>query len=348
MSAHYVTVQWNKRKIVYDLVVVAAVLAYVSLFQIIVGAVSSGPRAVTSQIVDMRAWGTCAFLLVSALLTLGPLARLDRRFLPLLYNRRHLGIVVFLASLMHARAVTSYYYEYGALSRLEAVLTFDLAWTSASAPFQAFGMVAFAIFFVMAVTSHDFWQKFLGPRAWKSLHMSVYVAYASAVLHVALGALQFERHPVYVATVFASVVIVGGLHLAAARTSTRADRAGSARVSRNGAPWIDAGPEADFEDGEVRTVCPSEGERLAVVRVDGQIHAVHGVCAHQGGPLGEGKMVDGCLTCPWHGWQYLPATGASPPPFTEQLATHDTVVENGRVLVAPSPRKSAPHAGETP
>jgi nitrite reductase/ring-hydroxylating ferredoxin subunit len=29
----------------------------------------------------------------------------------------------------------------------------------------------------------------------------------------------------------------------------------------------------------------------------------------QNGPLGEGRIVDGCITCPWHGYQYRPDTG---------------------------------------
>ena len=36
-----------------------------------------------------RAFGACAFVMLTVILAIGPLARLDRRFLPLLYNRRH-------------------------------------------------------------------------------------------------------------------------------------------------------------------------------------------------------------------------------------------------------------------
>jgi nitrite reductase/ring-hydroxylating ferredoxin subunit len=57
------------------------------------------------------------------------------------------------------------------------------------------------------------------------------------------------------------------------------------------------------------------------------------VCAHQGGPLGEGRIIDGCVTCPWHGYQYLPCCGRSPPPFNERIATHRVRIENGRVLI---------------
>ncbi len=61
------------------------------------------------------------------------------------------------------------------------------------------------------------------------------------------------------------------------------------------------------------------------------------VCRHQNGPLGEGRIIDGCVTCPWHGYQYDPETGASPPPFTDKVATYQTRVRNGRVFVHPCP-----------
>jgi nitrite reductase/ring-hydroxylating ferredoxin subunit/uncharacterized membrane protein len=39
---------------------------------------------------------------------------------------------------------------------------------------------------------------------------------------------------------------------------------------------------------------------LLVVRVGDRIHALHAVCAHAGGPLPEGRVVDDCIECPWH------------------------------------------------
>ena len=47
----------------------------------------------------------------------------------------------------------------------------------------------------------------------------------------------------------------------------------------------------------------------------GRIFALSNVCRHQGGPLGEGRILAGCLTCPWHGYQYHVEDGCSPPPF---------------------------------
>ena len=46
------------------------------------------------------------------------------------------------------------------------------------------------------------------------------------------------------------------------------------------------------------------GRIVAIFRTGGRLYAMDGMCAHQGGPLADGLVADGCVTCPWHGWQY--------------------------------------------
>jgi methionine sulfoxide reductase heme-binding subunit len=335
MSQTFVAVQWNRRKHVYDALVVGGIAVYLWLFRWVSQIVLSGDHAITPEILGMRAWGSCAFLLLTAILCLGPLARLDRRVLPLVYNRRHFGVIFFVVAANHARQVLDFYHAYGGVSKIESLLSNDVVFTGASAPFQLFGAAALAIFFVMAATSHDFWQKVLGGRVWKSLHMLVYAGYALVVAHVAFGALQFETSPWLTGVVAASVVLVSALHVAAARRSTAADRspAGSI-VELDGARWISAGPATALVPGRARRLVLPSGENLALVRDGDTISALHGVCAHQGGPLAEGRVRNGCLTCPWHGWEYRPADGQSPPPFTEKLATHRVRLDGrGHLLV---------------
>jgi nitrite reductase/ring-hydroxylating ferredoxin subunit/uncharacterized membrane protein len=43
---------------------------------------------------------------------------------------------------------------------------------------------------------------------------------------------------------------------------------------------------------------------LVLVRVGQTVHALHAVCAHAGGPLDQGTIVDGCVECPWHGSRF--------------------------------------------
>ncbi|MBX3440692.1 MAG: Rieske (2Fe-2S) protein [Planctomycetaceae bacterium] len=52
------------------------------------------------------------------------------------------------------------------------------------------------------------------------------------------------------------------------------------------------------------------GDRvLAVYNVDGEFHAMDGICPHAGGPLGKGTVTGHIVTCPWHGWQFDVTTG---------------------------------------
>jgi nitrite reductase/ring-hydroxylating ferredoxin subunit len=76
---------------------------------------------------------------------------------------------------------------------------------------------------------------------------------------------------------------------------------------------------------------------VAVFRNADRLSAVSNVCQHQNGPLGEGKIVNNCIVCPWHGYEYRPDTGASPPPFTEKIPTFRVRIAHGRVLVDPRP-----------
>ena len=93
---------------------------------------------------------------------------------------------------------------------------------------------------------------------------------------------------------------------------------------------------SDIPEKRALTTCLS-GERVAVFRYDGRVSAISSVCQHQNGPLGEGRIVNGCVVCPWHGYEYKPDTGASPPPFAEKVPTFSVRVLGGRVFVHPRP-----------
>jgi len=80
-----------------------------------------------------------------------------------------------------------------------------------------------------------------------------------------------------------------------------------------------------------------DGERVAIFRDGGTLSAVTNVCVHQNGPLGEGRVIDGCVTCPWHGYQYRLVDGCAPAPFTEKIATYRLRIEGEQVLLDPKP-----------
>ena len=51
------------------------------------------------------------------------------------------------------------------------------------------------------------------------------------------------------------------------------------------------------------------GKDIALFKVNGEVKAIFAICPHQGGPLDEGGITDGLVTCPWHGWEFNVATG---------------------------------------
>ncbi|WP_436348250.1 Rieske (2Fe-2S) protein [Natronorubrum sp. FCH18a] len=47
-----------------------------------------------------------------------------------------------------------------------------------------------------------------------------------------------------------------------------------------------------------------DDEEIAIFYENGEYFAVNNVCPHQGGPLGNGKVEEECVYCPWHGWGF--------------------------------------------
>ncbi|MGQ0810981.1 MAG: Rieske (2Fe-2S) protein [Nitrospiraceae bacterium] len=64
----------------------------------------------------------------------------------------------------------------------------------------------------------------------------------------------------------------------------------------------------DLPRGACRTV-EAHGIWIALFNVDGTIFALDNTCPHAGGPLGEGKLCNDIVECPWHGWRFNVRTG---------------------------------------
>ncbi|MFN0067937.1 MAG: Rieske 2Fe-2S domain-containing protein [Limisphaerales bacterium] len=328
MSLAYRAVDWNRQKRLYDATLAVLLVLTLGAFA---GVTAGRNPDFTAETLLLRGSALAALLLLHVILAIGPLARLDPRFLPLLYNRRHLGVTMFLLALLHSVLAVVQFHALGDEFPLVSVFTAYAGGGGGLAhlPFEPFGAAALGILFLLAATSHDFWLRNLGAPVWKALHLGVYAAYGLIVAHVALGVLQSERHPLPALLLGAGFVALAGLHLAAAAREGRLDRAHDAAVADG---FVDACALDDLREGRARVVTVA-GRRLAVWRHDGRVFATGNVCRHQGGPLGEGRIVDGCITCPWHGWNYRPGDGCSPPPFQEVIPTHDVRVAAGRVWV---------------
>ena len=333
MSARYRAISWTRHKVVYDLVLAISCVLFVGVFLLVSMALNPPPNNISPPILIMRALGTLAIVLLHVTLVIGPIARLWPRTTFMLANRRHLGVTVFLVAGLHAFVVFGFYGGFGIDNPVLAVLIRP----DGGVGFEFLGFLALLILLVMAATSHDFWLAFLGHGFWKAMHMAVYAAYALVIGHVVFGVLQSEKSMLFPLMLLAGTVVLGALHIAAGVREWRADAAAGEMTQDE---WIDIGDPLSIPDKRARVVCLGGGQRVAVFRDGDALTALSNVCAHQGGPLGEGEIIDGCATCPWHGYQYDASNGQSPPPFTEKIPTYELRVRGGRVEILPAPKPS--------
>jgi nitrite reductase/ring-hydroxylating ferredoxin subunit/uncharacterized membrane protein len=67
--------------------------------------------------------------------------------------------------------------------------------------------------------------------------------------------------------------------------------------------YVAVGKPDDFLEGQMRKVLAG-GLDILMVRYQGKLVAISNVCAHAGGPLDEGELNGGVVTCPWHGSRF--------------------------------------------
>jgi nitrite reductase/ring-hydroxylating ferredoxin subunit len=108
--------------------------------------------------------------------------------------------------------------------------------------------------------------------------------------------------------------------------------------------WHAVGRVEDLPDGRPvrRMVGPVA---VAVVRAaDGSYRALADQCSHDGGPLSEGEVEDGCLRCPWHGSAFRLDDGWNAAgPATAPQPVFDTRVRDGQLHVRLRSPAPVPH-----
>ena len=330
MGVGYKSVVWNRQKKRYDGYLWIGIGLFLLSF---IGFNLIFEPQISPETLIIRSCGLLALLLLHLILCIGPLARLDDRFLPLLYNRRHFGVSMVIFALIHGGFSLMQFHSFGNINPLVSLFTANSHYGSIMRfPFQALGFFALIILLIMAATSHDFWLKNFGPRIWKSLHMMVYLAYALLIMHVMLGVVQLEQSFIWIATLGLGMITVIGLHVWSAVISGKV-----ALKLDHGDSLVAVCAIEEIEENKAKMILVGD-ENIAIFKYNGCLSAVNNVCKHQNGPLGEGRIVDGCITCPWHGYQYRPEDGCSPPPFHEMVATYELKLDGCMIYVDPKPK----------
>jgi nitrite reductase (NADH) small subunit/3-phenylpropionate/trans-cinnamate dioxygenase ferredoxin subunit len=85
-----------------------------------------------------------------------------------------------------------------------------------------------------------------------------------------------------------------------------------------------------------------EGIWIAVFNVEGKFYAVDNSCPHAGGPLGEGKLCEGVIECPWHGWKFSVISGERVGNPNFQVACCEVHVDGNEVWIAIPPSLREP------
>ena len=103
-----------------------------------------------------------------------------------------------------------------------------------------------------------------------------------------------------------------------------------------------------------RTVVEVDGAEIGIFRLNGELHAYENYCAHAGGPVCQGMLIqrvvealdaeskslgdfysetDLHIVCPWHGYEYNVATGEHPVDPRIRLRSYDVEESEGEVIV---------------
>ena len=75
------------------------------------------------------------------------------------------------------------------------------------------------------------------------------------------------------------------------------------------------------------------GRHVALFWIGDEFHALDNMCLHRGGPLCDGPIDNGVVTCPWHGWSYEIKTGTMVQDPRVGVSRHETRVQGGEVAV---------------
>ena len=95
--------------------------------------------------------------------------------------------------------------------------------------------------------------------------------------------------------------------------------------------FVKALPAADLPAGQGMEA--SVGGRPWPSSTSAAFYAISNTCLHRGGPLGQGYVEGGTVTCPWHAWMFDVSTGENVVNGEMKVACYETKVEDGQILV---------------
>ena len=293
---------------------------------------------------DPRASAPRALLLLHVILCIGPLCRLDRRFLPLLYNRRHLGVRDVRARARARRLRDCCSSTRSATSNpLVSVLASEpRARQRGQFPFQPFGVGGAA---GPVPDGRDEPRLLAGePHARRSGRRCTWASTLPTrcvLLHVALGVLQAETSPVLGRAARARLRRRDRRCTSSRRSRERAPTGRSRRSARRRLASTSARSD-EIPEKRARIVRRRRRARRGVPLRRRASAALSNVCRTRTARSARAAIVDGCVVCPWHGYQYRPRRRPLAAAVHEQ-ACRPTACASSRARAGRPARAAAGH-----
>lgn len=205
---------------------------------------------------------------------------------------------------------------------------------------EVFLIFAFILFWVI-VAPYKHLRIFLRTWifGWKQLHVLIYIAYLSLLIHVYRGALQTQQ-PWLKVIFFISAGVVIGSHLAGWIKKFSEDSKINNKIRQinktfqeKDKTFVGVAKEQNFTEGVGQKFYVGK-KPIAVFKHEGKFIALSNICAHQKGPIYKGKIQYGYVECPWHYHQFSIKDGKGPPGFPDCIAYYETKLKEGIVFVA--------------
>lgn len=97
--------------------------------------------------------------------------------------------------------------------------------------------------------------------------------------------------------------------------------------------WVEIGTLQDIPRDGAR--CVKNGDMtIAVFRTaEDDVYALEDKCPHKNGPLSQGIVHGGCVTCPLHNWVISLETGSAQGADEGQAQAFPVRLEDGRILI---------------
>lgn len=97
--------------------------------------------------------------------------------------------------------------------------------------------------------------------------------------------------------------------------------------------WIEVGPLEEIPRLGARVVRTEDFDIAVFRNASDQVFALKDQCPHKQGPLSQGIVHDGKVTCPLHNWKIELASGEAVAPDEGCTNTYEVKVENGTIML---------------